>query len=116
MLHWNFGLSKVSFSLGVEASYWNYYSFPKSIDFGIDFEKSAIRVYSELQTGLIFFGLSAGLVSEFKENNVSFGFQGSTWGNLYGGLDLRYRRINEVNFICPGLYAKCPFLLKGTWI
>jgi hypothetical protein len=121
-------MNKVTFSFALEGSYWhhnfnynkhdNLFSLnaPKSIDFGMEWGKGVTRIYSEFQIGQTVTGISAGIVSEFKNSSVSLGFQSSIWANYIGGLDLRYRRIDNHNFFCPGIYAKWPFVITGNWV
>ncbi|MFA6521943.1 MAG: hypothetical protein WCT53_06220 [Candidatus Gracilibacteria bacterium] len=113
MIHWSFGGNENFFSIGIEAAYWDLEVFPKSIDLGFEFDKKSVRIYSELQTGLWVAGISSGIVLEFIKEEITVGFQGSVWGNFFGGVDVRYRRLNDVNFICPGIYGKYPFVWTG---
>jgi len=115
-LHYNMGGGDKKFSWGVEISYWQwedfYYDFtPLGIDIGIEFEKSKTRIYSELQAGLGY-GASAGYVYEFGKDFNGGGFQGSVWGAYYGGIDVRYRRINNTNYFSPGSFAKVPLYAR----
>lgn len=111
MIHFNFGNKEHHFSYGVEGSAWVFNSNqlpPLSADFGIEFEKAKIRVYSELQTGTLL-GLSAGPVIEFERDvDPRLGFQSSVWGAFFLGLDMRYRRINKTNYFAPGIFFKFP--------
>lgn len=109
-LHFNIGGDKVRASWGVELSYWNYQSFPYSVDFGIEFEKRKLRLYTEAQTGLGFVGIAAGPVFEanFEEKKVHLGFQSSLWINYFLGANFRYRKINGKSYFAPGTYFKLP--------
>ncbi|HEX3007659.1 MAG TPA: hypothetical protein VHO90_08610 [Bacteroidales bacterium] len=115
MLHFNFGNKEVHTSIGIELSYWNYTHFPYSVDFGIDFERKKSRLYSEVQTGIGILGISAGPVIELNryEHKLMAGFQGSLWGNYFGGFDLRYRKMGGNSYISPGGYFKLPMGYEG---
>lgn len=110
MLHINFGDQKVKASFSVEAAYWNLYFIPYSIDFGLEFEKQKIRIYSEFQTGIVVLGGSIGPVLEFntKEQNFKGGVQASVWANYVLGVNLRYRKIGGKEYFAPGIYGKLP--------
>ncbi|MDD2413137.1 MAG: hypothetical protein RBS19_10075 [Bacteroidales bacterium] len=110
MLHINFGDQKVKASFSVEAAYWNFYFIPYSVDFGLEFEKQKIRIYSEFQTGIVVLGGSIGPVLEFntKEQNFIGGIQASVWANYVLGINLRYRKIGGKEYLAPGIYGKLP--------
>jgi hypothetical protein len=117
MIHWNFdSKKKVDGSFGLEASYWSREN-PLGFDFGIDFEKEKIRIYSEVEAGEGL-GLSCGLYGEFSKNEkFKAGFQGSIWGACFLGLDLRLRDYGKYQEIEPGLFLKVPlkFNPKIDW-
>jgi hypothetical protein len=113
MVHFTIG-NKFRPSYGLEFAYWNYSHFPYSIDFGIDFEKSKFRIYSEIQTGIVITGVSAGPCVEFKKDSpVQVGLQGSFWLNYFVGLDYRFRYMKGKDYFAPGIYAKVPFIKGG---
>jgi hypothetical protein len=73
MLHLNFEQkSKPQVSFSVEAAYWmipdGFWPRPLSIDIGIEMERFKTRIYSEIQTGALFAGISAGPVLELQSN------------------------------------------------
>ena len=115
MLHYNIGSKeKNHFSFAVEASLWSkgpYYNYfdAKSIDLGFEFEGEKVRVYSELQCGFVI-GTSLGYVQEYYKGLSKGGFQGSVWGAVFGGLDLRYRYINDIHYFSPGTFIKLPLM------
>ncbi len=111
MLHINIGNDKVRASWGFEFAYWNFSHFPYSYDFCTEFEKKRIRLYGEVQTGFGLGGISAGPVLEIQTDvpAIRLGFQTSIWGNYFLGFDLRYRRIDNKSFFCPGTYVKMGF-------
>lgn len=110
MLHINIGSEKIRPSIALEVSYWNYESFPYSIDGGVEFEKSRVRVYSELQAGIGLAGVSCGPLVEFRtdEGAVKGGFQGSMWANFFWGFDIRFRSAGGAFYFSPGTYFKIP--------
>ena len=115
MIHYNISAEENKFSYALEGSAWivnKNFQIPPSIDFGIEFERKKVRVYSELQTGTLL-GLSIGPVVEFSNAKPSFGFQTSIWASLLLGVDFRYRRINKTNFYSPGLFFKFPILMDN---
>lgn len=116
MVHFNFGQNKMLVSFALEASLWTFDPFPASIDLGLELDRTSLRIYSEFQTGAIITGISVGGVLEIKNDNLYAGLQSSVWGNYYGGADLRYRRINGADYFCPGIYAKLPVILSGSFI
>ncbi len=116
MLHINFGGGeKRSTSFGIETAYWNLKSFPYSADFGVEFDRGKIRLYSEAQTGIGVAGISIGPVVEFntKERNTKLGIQGSLWANYFIGLDYRIRSIDRHSYHAFGTYGKLPIARSG---
>jgi hypothetical protein len=118
MVHYNFGAEKKYFSYGIEASVWyqsNIPNFPLyGLDFGYEFDKTSKRVYSELQIGIPSFGISNGVVMEWsKDQPKAFGYQGSIWFAVIGGVDFRYRNINNSKTYAPGVFGKGPVYLDG---
>jgi hypothetical protein len=113
MMHINFGDKKIRTSYAIEFSYWNYQRLPYSFDFGLEFERGKMRLYSEAQTGLLLAGISAGPVLErdFENQKFNVGFQGSAWANYFMGVDLRARLIGGKGYICPGTYLKLPLII-----
>jgi hypothetical protein len=111
-LHYNIGGEKNCFSWGIEFSYWNWEKKlhqdapPIGIDVGIDISKGRKRIYSEIQAG-IGIGASLGYVYEISNTNYG-GLQCSIWASCFGGLELRYRRMNNLNFFSPGGRIKIP--------
>lgn len=110
MLHTNFGIDGIHFSLALEASYWDITHFPYGYDAGIEFEKNKVRIYTELQSGIGLAGISGGPVLQLPtiENKAKLGFQGSVWANYFVGIDLRLRVIDDTKYFCPGVYGKLP--------
>ena len=115
MIHLNFGGEHLKVSYAVECSYWNLKNIYYGIDGGIEFEKNAIRLYSELQTGFGLAGISAGPVLELNTIKSKFylGFQSTIWANFFVGIDYRKRWINSMNYNCAGLYFKFPYKSTG---
>jgi hypothetical protein len=111
MFHFNFGGEKRSTSFSLEAAYWNIDDFPYSVDFGVEFDRKRIRLYSEAQTGIGFTGLACGPLLEFntKDGKVKLGVQGSVWANYFIGADYRIRFVDDTTFHCIGIYGKIPF-------
>ena len=115
MFHVYFG-KKVTYGFSIEASYWYYQAtpgdkyklpIPMSIDAAIEFNSNGTLLYSELQTGVVFAGASAGPVLQFnKDGSKLYGFQSSVWGAFIGGIDFRYRRLGGENLFAPGIFAK----------
>lgn len=114
--NFNFGNGQHRFSGGLEASAWTFSnnSIPFGADFGFEFERDRLRVYSELQAGALL-GLSAGPVLEFTRESHAIGFQGSAWAALFLGVDMRYRRINATNYFAPGIFFKVPVFNQGNF-
>jgi hypothetical protein len=107
----NFNISKTEkrFSGGLEFSTWsgNVKDGLSGTAFGVEFEKDRLRIYADLQTGYIL-GISAGPVVEISREKTKLGFQGSLWGVLLVGGELKYRRINSTNYFAPGFLLKIP--------
>ena len=110
MFHYYFGDRKGAFSWGIEGAMWDFSKrIPYGYDVGLEFQKSKFRIYSEIQTGIIFAGVSGGLGLAFKkEERVKLFLQGSIWANALIGLDFRLRTLKDDNF-APGVYVKIPF-------
>jgi hypothetical protein len=114
MIHMNIGNGNSfpgDFSVGIEAAYWYIGNdFPiHSFDVGFDYSfsgNSSWSLYSELQIGGPFIGISAGPL--FDCDAKLWGIQGSIWGSYVGGLDLRYRYLDQAHYFCPGLFLKLP--------
>jgi hypothetical protein len=61
MLHYEMGKNVDGITFGAEASYWwedpseaiHFLSVPSGLDMGVEFTHTKIRVYSEVQTGLL---------------------------------------------------------------
>jgi hypothetical protein len=81
--------------------------------FGFEFEKGRFRVYADLQAGYII-GFSVGPVVEISSEKTKLGFQGSMWGVLLLGGELKYRRINSTNYFAPGFLLKIPVYDNGV--
>jgi hypothetical protein len=115
MLHYNFGGGKKTTSFAIEAAYWNIYKFPYGLDFGIEFDKQKVRLYSEVQTGIGITGVALGPVVEFNsaEHHTRLGVQGSVWANYFLGFDYRFRTIDNQTFHAPGIYGKLPVAQSG---
>lgn len=115
MLHINFGAEKRTTSFTIEAAWWKVKGVPHSLDFGIEFDRGKLRLYSEGQAGIGLTGLSLGPVLEFnfKESKTRLGVQGSCWINYFFGIDYRMRFIDKKRFDCIGLYAKLPIASSG---
>jgi len=99
---------KIHASYGLEASYWG--NFPVGIDLGAEWERGKIRIYTEMEAGILFAGAAIGPVYQYnyklKENN--FGLQGSLWANAFLGFDARWKRLNHETIFSPGTYLKLP--------
>jgi len=115
MLHVNFGGGRPSVSYGVEGAYWNLSHFYYGIDGGLEFGGNRIRLYGELETGLIVVGLGMGPVFEYNTNQskAHLGFQYTIWANYLVGLDYRKRWIDSTTYNCVGVYVKVPFKTTG---
>lgn len=114
MLHMNIG-DEMKLSISFELSYWQLKDtpYPWSVDIGIEYGADIQRIYSELQTGVYYAGVSSGVAVEYNKGDIAYGYQGSIWGNLFAGFDFRYRRIRNENYFCPGFYVKAPVFLDG---
>ena len=116
MLHYNIGVkTKNHFSFGLEASLWGKSTTPlsvTSIDCGVEFERDKVRLYSELQVGLLV-GASIGYVQEFYDGESKGGIQGSIWGAFFGGVDMRYRYVGGFHYFAPGLFLKYPVMMDN---
>jgi hypothetical protein len=114
-LHYNIGGGIKELSWGVEFSYWNWQVVPAILpvgfDVGVEFAKNRKKFYIEFQKGCIT-GISAGYVYEIGDTINRGGFQGSIWASYYGGIDLRIRRINKMNYCSPGLILKGPLYAR----
>lgn len=116
MLHWNFGGEKQIFSWAVEAAYWQTAGTPRygnrylhGVDFGIEFQGQSKRIYCEYQRGEIIYGGSVGPVMEWNESGSHFGVQGSVWGAMLAGVDLRLRYTSNHGMVfAPGAFLKLP--------
>ncbi len=110
-LHFNFEKENFNVSYGVECSYWNWKKIPYSFDAGLEYGKKKIRLYTEAQTGIGVLGISWGPVLQynFLDSNFNLGTQGSMWISYFGGLNLRYRKIEQKKIFSPGIFAKVPF-------
>ena len=122
MFHWNFGdwkhgegFQKNDITISLEGAYWvePNTSLGRGIDFGVEFElapKSGhgkCHLYSEAEVGLLL-GASFGPVLELSEGKPpKLGFQGSQWGALGLGIDIRECYMMEGTFsMAPGLFFK----------
>jgi hypothetical protein len=109
MFHINFSKDEITYSIALEGAAWWDDAFPISVDAGLEWEPSKIRVYSEIQSGVYVVGLSCGPVLELDYVNLkpSIGIQVTIWANYYAGLDLRYRAMPGGGVITSsGFYAK----------
>lgn len=107
---------------GIEVSYWNldHYSgkYPNSpamgVDLGIEFDGKNKIIYSEFQSGLLL-GASTGLVCQFGKNfkYETAGFQWSIWGAAFGGMELRFRILDDIKSFSPGGILKVPLYFKS---
>jgi hypothetical protein len=120
-IHYNIGSKQNYFSFSFEFSVWKFKKseswdlfFPDSIsgpyngiNIGFEYSRLYKRIYSEVQMAAPFFGLSLGPVAEKAgKKDFGFGIQGSAWGCIIGGIDLRYRYVNQKNSFCPGIMLK----------
>lgn len=115
MVHFNIGNKTVKTSFGVELAFWDFsQSLPYGCDIGIEHQKSKWRIYSEVQTGLVFGGISAGPCLEIRKDSCCKMFlQTSVWANAFLGMDMRFRFGKGERYFSPGLYAKLPFPPNG---
>lgn len=126
MVHWNLYPTETKTSYSLEASYWerpgDNYPF-LGIDLGFEFARHTFRMYFELQTSVMFAGVSGGPVFEINQDYDSpdrpagssnhLGMQCSGWFWYAIGGDCRYRRIGGRTIVAPGLFAKIP--LGDDW-
>ncbi|MFH0920683.1 MAG: hypothetical protein V1913_09995 [Fibrobacterota bacterium] len=112
MVHVNFGNGKVRLSGGIEYACWFMpgeivKELPVGFDLGLEFERDRVRLYSEAQAGVFVSGVSLGPVLEFYDYGgpCVLGFQGSVWGACFGGVNIRFRRV-EYPVFSPGLFLK----------
>ena len=110
MLHINFGGERTNVSYAIECAYWNLKHFFYGVDGGIEFGGKRIRIYSEMQTGFLLAGLSAGPLLEINTNEgtTHLGFQSTVWANFFLGLDYRFRYVDKTKYNCVGFYLKVP--------
>lgn len=121
MFHWNFGGDKDKFSWALETAYWQTVGNPQygnthlhGFDVGIEFQANTKRIYCEYQRGEIIYGGSFGPVLEFNEQGSYFGLQGSAWGSLLAGVDLRLRYTSNHGIVfAPGTFVKLPIDLNN---
>jgi len=115
MLHINIGKKSVKTSFCIELAYWNFsHSLPYSYDIGIERQKSKWRIYSEIQTGIVYCGFSAGPCLEIiKDSCCKIFLQSSVWANAFLGLDFRFSFSKGEHYFSPGVYAKYPFTPNG---
>jgi hypothetical protein len=111
-IHYNFGGGSKSFSWGIEASSWISVikgpdSPPIGLDLGVEFERGKLRLYSELESGMMFGG-SVGYAHEFTADGNTGGLQCSMWLAVFGGIEWRYRRMNKQNYFVTGGFLKLP--------
>ncbi len=122
MFHLNFDGQMRRPSIALEGAYWfqqrfwDWQNYPVGIDVGIEWEQGgAIRIYSEGQTGAIFYGAALGPVIQFGKPGFGIGLQSSLWANNGFGINARnrfgYPRGIEY---APGLYAKVPLTPIGS--
>jgi len=110
----NFNISKTDdkvgnrISVGLEVSVWEWGNgMPKGLDFGFEVEKDRVRIYADIQAGMLL-GLAVGPVVEFSNTGPNLGFQTALWGVVFGGIEAKYRRINSKNYFAPGFMIKLP--------
>ena len=111
MFHCNLGgTGGERWSFGVEGSYWSADSYPFGIDVGAEYVTDGrLRLYSELEAGVVYAGMAAGPVLEVGPMGAHVGLQGSAWVNFFGGVDCRVRKlIGTPMESAPGFYAKVP--------
>lgn len=113
MWHWTIGSgNQRQFGFGIEASFWENES-PIGYDIGIEFAKDKLRLYSELESGIVIFGLAGGIVCELsKEKIFKLGLQGSAWGACFIGGDIRFRYMGDELNKEIGIFAKVPVKFK----
>ena len=65
---------------------------PIGFDYALEWQPPGVwRIYSEVQTGVLLFGYSAGPVLEFGQGRFIPGLQGTIWINMFLGVDIRGR-------------------------
>ena len=115
----NFNISKTDdkvgnrISGGLEVSLWTWgVGMPKGLDFGFEVEKDRVRIYADIQAGMLL-GLSMGPVIEIANKRANLGFQTALWGAALIGAEVKYRRIDSKNYFAPGFMFKLPLQTKG---
>jgi len=110
----NFNISKTDdkvsnrISGGFEVSVWAWGDgMPKGLDFGFEVERDRVRIYADVQAGMLL-GLSMGPVVEISKTGPSLGFQTALWGVAFIGGEAKYRRINSKDYFAPGMMVKLP--------
>lgn len=104
---WNvyFGEGTSHHTFGFQSYYWDLKRFPIGAGGGLEFDFQGKPYYfAELQTGIIWTGVSAGVV---YHPDLGLGFQGATWLNLILGGKFRYRSLGE-GFYGGGSYLTLP--------
>lgn len=107
---WNvyFGQGASHHTFGIQSYYWDFNHFPMGAGGGIEFDFQGKPYYfAELQTGVVWTGVSAGVV---YHPDLGLGFQGSTWLNFLVGGKFRYRSLDE-GFYGAGTYLTIPIPL-----
>jgi hypothetical protein len=115
----NFNISKTEdkvsnrISGGFEVSVWAWGGdgMPKGADFGFEVEKDRVRIYADIQAGMLL-GLAVGPVVEIANKRANLGFQTALWGTVFIGGEAKYRRINSKNYFAPGFMFKLPLHTK----
>lgn len=121
MWHLNFGNEKIKLSWGFELAYWQTFGNPgygsshlHGVDVGIEFEGDTRRIYGEYQNGEIIYGGSIGPVIEVNDGVYNYGIQGSIWGAVFAGVDMRMRYLQNIGLLfAPGIFVKAPIDLNG---
>lgn len=114
----------------MEASYWEEFSKPLypsptslgGLDFGFDLTRGRMRLYGEVQTGLLA-GLSAGpfldlplTLESMARGPVQVGLQSTLWLYYLVGLDYRFR-ISPSSFThSAGFFTKAPLWMEADII
>ena len=103
MLHINIGNKCLKASLGFELAYWSFsHNLPYGYNIGIEHQKSKLRIYTEVQTGIIWGGISAGPCLEIRKDSCCKLFlQTSVWANAIIGIDFRFRYRNDEHYFPP---------------
>jgi hypothetical protein len=125
-LHYQFGKEKGILSTGIEVSFWveqdpfedrKHGNFldkimpcPYGIDIGIESNRNLLRLYTEPELGMLFFGVGVGpaLEMDWKEHDFQFGAQGTLWAAAIVGLDARIQIMPGSSEILPGSFLKFP--------